>query len=78
MAFLNHVANQSNVICSQKNKKTVFPDHVIDALKVRYLNFELPDINWQTMNMQTYLAKIAMPKSTPKQLAAYMKQADKV
>jgi len=64
MAFLNHVANQSNVICSQKNKKTVFPDHVIDALK--------------TMNMQTYLAKIALPKSTPKQLAAYMKQADKV
>jgi hypothetical protein len=30
------------------------------------------------MNMQTYLAKIALPKSTPKQLAAYMKQADKV
>ena len=57
MAFLNHVANQSNLICSQKNKKTVFPDHVIDALKVSY-----PFSYWLLMAFRPWACKTTWPK----------------
>ncbi|EDV26829.1 Protein Dr1 [Trichoplax sp. H2] len=31
--FVHMVSSESNSICSQKNKKTIFPEHVIEALK---------------------------------------------
>lgn len=55
MAFLNQVSNQANIVCSKKNKKTVFPDHVIDAL--------------MELNMESYVASIASvtPMEGPKE-----------
>ena len=34
MQFLMQLAEQANEFCSAQNKKTVCPDHVLDALNV--------------------------------------------
>ena len=34
MTFLNTLAAKANNVCGAKNKKTVCPDHVIDAMVV--------------------------------------------
>ena len=34
MQFLMHLTEQSNEFCNAQNKKTVCPDHVLDALTV--------------------------------------------
>lgn len=34
MHFLMHIAEESNGFCNAQNKKTVCPDHVLDALIV--------------------------------------------
>ena len=34
MTFLNTLAAKANNVCGEKNKKTVCPDHVIDAMVV--------------------------------------------
>ena len=38
MTFLNTLAAKSNIVCGQKNKKTVCPDHVIDAMVVSQIS----------------------------------------
>lgn len=41
MHFLMHLAEQANDFCSAQNKKTVCPDHVLDALVVSRLKYSL-------------------------------------
>lgn len=53
MSFLNALAAKANNVCGAKNKKTVCPDHVIDAMV--------------EMHLDHYLAKMANPKFTTKQ-----------
>ena len=35
--FIQMIATESNGVCLKGNKKTISPQHVIEALKVRYL-----------------------------------------
>jgi len=32
MCYLNHLASCANNVCNQKDKKTILPEHVYDAL----------------------------------------------
>ena len=34
MTFLNHLADVSNNICTKRDKKTIIPEHVFDAMTV--------------------------------------------
>ena len=34
MQFLTFLAAKANTVCANKNKKTIFPEHVQDALNV--------------------------------------------
>lgn len=38
MTFLNNLSAKANNVCGEKNKKTVCPDHVIDAMVEMHLN----------------------------------------
>lgn len=44
MHFLSHLAEQSNEFCSAQNKKTVCPDHVLDALTKMNLTRYFPQL----------------------------------
>lgn len=44
MHFLSHLAEQSNEFCSAQNKKTVCPDHVLDALTKMNLTRYFPKL----------------------------------
>ena len=61
MDFLTQVAASSNEECSKKGKKTIFPEHVIDALDVSSRLFLLanPFSLVQTMKLHEFLIKIA-------------------
>jgi hypothetical protein len=50
MTFLTSLSAKANNVCGAKNKKTVCPDHVIDAMIEMHLN--------------QYFAKMANPKLT--------------
>ena len=39
MDFLTQLAAQSNEECGKRSKKTIMPDHVIDAMDVSLTNF---------------------------------------
>lgn len=59
MSFLTNLAAKSNLACSNKNKKTIFPEHVIDALAVsdKYpiiltscvIGILTPKVSWQDL-----------------------------
>ena len=36
--FINLVSSESNEVCSREDKRTIAPEHVIQALKVSYLS----------------------------------------
>lgn len=63
MTFLNTLAAKSNNVCAAKNKKTVCPDHVIDAMV--------------EMNLSPYFAKMTNPDFTAKQTQKFLNQNSK-
>lgn len=63
MTFLNTLAAKSNIVCGQRNKKTVCPDHVIDAMV--------------EMQLTQYLGQMADPTFSKKQTNKFNAQPPK-
>lgn len=38
--FIHLISSEANEICEQESKKTIAPEHIIGALRVRFANIE--------------------------------------